>query len=256
MADRGDNSSGMEPSDVGSWTPRGGPDPVMASRQARIRSGTTVVRLYTLGNRGGGSIVAWAVLLIAFLLFGKDSLTWPDPPSQGELAIETVGAFGLSLASYVCLGRPLVDIDSGMAIVRNPLRVNRVPLGSVVRVDRTWAGRVRLHTAHDRVVLWGMEQPLKQRMIGYTEDVRVLLAEVAASGGVTELAEGPERSALARKYAAISAALVAADRSEGLPSVPAEAGSSWKPFDRGLIPLLLGWAIHLTMTIPAIASGA
>lgn len=197
------------------------------------------------------------MLLGAFLLFGKDSLTGSDPLSRGDLVVATAAAVGLSLASYVCLGRPLVDIDSGMAIVRNPLRVNRVPLGSVVRVDRTWAGWVRLHTTHDRGVLWGMEQPSKQAMIGYTEDVRVLLAEIAASGGVAELADGPERSALARKYAAISAALVAADRkTEGPPSVPEEAGSSWKPFDRGLILLLLGWAIHLTMTIPAIASGA
>jgi len=236
--------------------PHGGPDPVMASRQARVRAGTEVVRLYTIGNRWWGSVVAWAVLLVVAVLLGPDSLAWPDAFSEGEMAIATVAALGLSLGSYMCLGRPFVDIDSGVAMVRNPLRVNRVPLGSVVRVDRTFAGWVRLHTTRGRVVLWGMQQPSKQAMAGYSEDVSVLLAEIAASGGATELADGPERSARAVEYAARSAALVAAARDAGPTSAPYAEGSSWKLFDPWLVLLLVGWGVHLTMTIRAIVSGA
>lgn len=250
---RFDDAGCVDGSESEAWRPRDAPDPVMLSRQARMRRGSTVVRLYTLSNRVSGTVIAWGALAFAVFLLGKDSLTWSDPYNKGELAAGLVLALLVSVGSYVCLGRPYVDLDAGVAIVRNPWRVTRVPLRSVVRVDRNFWGHVRLHTSNGRVVLWGTEQPLRQAMIGYTEDVRVLLAEIAASGGASELGDGPVRSALAVRYAAKSAGLVAAER--GLGDTTPVGESHWQPMDRGLSLLLLGWAVHLTMTLPALTSG-
>jgi hypothetical protein len=103
------------------------------------------------------------------------------------------------------------------------------------------------------VVLWGLEQPLQQALVGYSENASVLLAETAAVGGVGDLSDARSRSARARSAAARSAALVAEDRARtGLAQSGRDVVTRWKVLDFWLGVLLAGWAAYVAWIVPAI----
>lgn len=235
------------------WVPAPVEDSVMLSRRDRLQRGTQTVRLYSPGNRFWGRLLPWLLLGAAFVWLNGSALTWSDPLTAGELIFGAGVLMVLSFGTYFVLGRGRVDIDTGLAKVRNPLKVYEVPLASVDRVDRTFWGSVRLAAGADRVTLWGLDQPLRQAMRGYTEDVQVLLAEVAAAGGVGELADGPQRSEQQLEHAARAAALVAAER-RSVPSDRLErrVRSRWAVMDASVWLLSVGWCGQLAMTVPAL----
>lgn len=237
-----------------SWSPDDGvEDPVMISRQNKTRPGTSVVRLANTTNRFCGFVLSWGALAFAWALLGKDSLAWDDAFSPAGLAMASAIALVFSLTIYVWLARPYVDLDAGLARVRNPLRVDELPLAMVVRVDRTLGSHLRVHAGNRRVVLWGLEHPLQQALVGYSENASVLLAETAASGGVSDLSDAPSRSARARPAATRAAALVAEDRSRTGPAQSARAVvTRWKVLDLWLGVLLVGWAAYVAWIVPAI----
>lgn len=228
----------------------------MTSRANKTRPGTTAVRLSNSSNRVWGMALAWGLLAFAVGLLGPNAVTWSDPYTPAELAVASAATLALSLALYVWLARPFIDIDAGAAHVRNPLRVNEIPLAMVERVDRTFASHLRLHAGGDRVVLWGLEQPLRERVQGYSENASVLLAEIAACGGVGELSDAGPRSVRAQTEAARAALLVAQDRAvpATTPREPTVA-ARWKILDRGIVLLLAGWCAYMAWTVPAIVSG-
>lgn len=228
-------------------------DSVMLSRRDRLRPGTQTVRLFSPGNRFWGRLLSWVFLAMGLAWLNGSALTWSDPLTPSELIVGVGVLMVLSFGTYLFLGRGHVDIDAGVAMVRNPLKVHEVPLAVVRQIDRTFWGWVRLAAGADRVTVWGMEQPLRQAMLGYTEDVQVLLAEVAAAGGVGELADGPRRDEESLASAAQAAARVAEERG----SVPAELlgrriTSRWAVMDAWVWVLCVGWCVQLAMTVPAI----
>lgn len=244
----------MASEEPGSWSPDAGvEDPVMSSRRSKTRRGTSVVRLANTSNRFCGVALSWGALGFAWALLGRDSLAWDDPLSPAGLALAGAIALVFSLTSYVWLARPYVELDAGMARVRNPLRVDELPLAMVDQVDRTLGGHIRLHAGNRRVVLWGLEQPLQEVLVGYSENVSVLLAETAACGGVGELADARSRSARARSAATRSAALVAEDRARtGAAQSGRAVVTRWKVLDRWLGMLLVGWATYVAWIVPVI----
>jgi hypothetical protein len=244
----------MASEEPGSWSPDGGvEDPVMISRRNKTRPGTSVVRLSNTTNRFCGLALSWGALALAWVLLGRDSLAWDDAFSPGALALAGAIALVFSLTIYVWLARPYVDLDVGLAWVRNPLRVVELPLAIVDRVDRTWGSHLRVHAGSRRLVLWGLEQPLQQALVGYSENASVLLAETAACGGVGDLSDARSRSSRATSAARRSAALVAEDRARtGLAQSGLAVVTRWKVLDLWLGVLLVGWAAYVAWIVPAI----
>lgn len=228
-------------------------DSVMLSRRDRLRPGTQTVRLDSPGNRFWGRLLSGVFLAMAFTWMNGSALTWSDPLTPSELIVGVGVLMVLSFGMYLSLGRGHVEIDAGVAMVRNPLKVHEVPLAVVDRVDRTFWGWVRLAAGADRVTVWGMEQPLRQAMQGCTEDVQVLLAEVAAAGGVGELADGPQRDEESLASDARAAALVATERGSAPPELLGRGITSrWAVMDTWVWVLSVGWCVQLAMTVPAL----
>jgi hypothetical protein len=133
-------------------------------------------------------MLAGGLLAMAGLLLNKGSLAAEDALSKTDTALTASCLLAGSIASYLCLGRPYVEIDKDLLIVRNPLRRVVVPLSAVQEFTVGLLGFPSVSTAGRRVRLWGLEESVAQKMAGGSLDHAILRAELSR---FQEQAPGP-----------------------------------------------------------------
>jgi hypothetical protein len=182
-----------------------------------------------------------------------------EPSERGsvtELLIISLGLCVLSTVSYLIFGRPYADIGHGRVRVRNPFSVNIIELACIDALSRTFDGRVRISAGDRLVTVWGVQQNLRERLGGYSEEVKVILAEARACGAVPRLEGAPEASPRFWEQLDETAKSIAECR--GYAAAPAPRGENSSKcivFDLNFALLLISWTSYwLWIVVALIAS--
>jgi hypothetical protein len=195
----------------GSWRPRTH-DLVASAKADRTNPATGRTRLRNGSSWFWGGLVAWALLAMAAVLLNKNALAGPDPMTPVEVALTACCLCLASVAAFVVLVRPFVELDSGNVLVRNPLRRHLVQAAKCRGVEDGWLGYPRLRLDTRAITLFALEEALSARIAGGSIDRAILEREIEDA------------------------------RTDSTPSPDERA--RWSLLDRGVVVLGLGWVLY------------
>lgn len=158
-------------------------DQVFDARRDRTRNGR--VRLRNGSNLLFGSVFAWGLFAMAALMLNRSSLNGSDAMTPREVALTAMALAIASLAAHAVLVRPFVEIeiDGGIARVRNPLKAYSFWLGDAESFDLGFLGFPVVSVGSYRVRLMGMEESVAQKMGGGSIDHAIFVQELSRQAG-------------------------------------------------------------------------
>jgi hypothetical protein len=202
------------------WRPRSLPSPLEEARANWRDPRTGEMRFRNFSNMLWGYVLAWGLFGMAALFLNRSILTDSDPMAPSEVVAYAAGIFLASTGALCVLARPFVTLRGETLTVRNPLRVYRCDFAAVGSLTSGFWGFPKLVVAGRGIRVIGMEETNLQLMRGGSDDMAVLQAEIA-------------------------------DRNPDHPHAGTGLHARWALLDRGLVLLLLAWALYaLSFYVP------